>query len=102
MALLQAWNPQSGSGPQPPVSLAWERDRVEETDPFSSGYLINLTETPVDENAITVWSQGLVLDTDDYSYNSGTNQITILFSGDPATDTSDGTWIFSVQYPYAT
>lgn len=97
MALIQAYNPSTGGGGQ---TLAWQRDRVEETSPFSSGYTIALTETPVDENSIIVWSQGLVLDTDDYTYNSGTNSIEILFSGDPSTDTSDGVWIFSVQYPY--
>lgn len=97
MALIQAVNP-TGS-----VSslLAWQIDRVEETDPFASGYGIPLSETPVDADGIMVWSQGLILDTDDWDYNAGTNEVEILFSGDPATDTSDGTWVFFVQYPYA-
>lgn len=97
MGLIQASNFGSGGSG---ATNAWQRDRVEETDPFASGYAIPLTETPVDENSIIVWSQGLVLDTDDYGYNSGTNEIEILFSGNPATDTSDGTWVFSVYYPY--
>lgn len=98
MALIQAYNPsEGGSGGQ---TLAWERDRAVETDPFSAGYAIALSVTPLDENSILVWSQGLILDTDDYSYNSGTNSIIINFSGDPSTDTSDGEWIFSVIYPY--
>jgi len=98
MALIQAWNPTTGgSGGQ---TLEWERDRVVETDPFSAGYAIVLTETPLDENAIMVWSKGMILDTDDYSYDSGTNSIIINFSGDPSTDTSNGEWVFSVTYPY--
>lgn len=98
MALIQAFNPVSAS-PTPPQTLAWQRDRVEETDPFASGYIITLTEEPLDEDAIDVWSQGQILDTDDYNFIAP-NQIEILFSGDPATDTSDGVWLFSVQYPY--
>lgn len=98
MALIQAYNPSTGgSGGQ---TLAWERDRVVETDPFSAGYSIALSETPLDENSILVWSQGMILDTDDYSYNSGTNSIVLNFSGDPSTDTGTGEWIFSVIYPY--
>lgn len=91
----------AGAGTPAPQELAWQRDRVVETDPFASFYIITLTETPLDEDAITVWSQGLVLDTDDYNYIAP-NQIEILFSGDPANDTSDGEWVFSVQYPYQT
>lgn len=97
MGLIQVSNPRSGGSPA--QDLAWQRDRVVETDPFSSGYIITLTETPLDEDAITVWSQGLILDTDDYNYNAP-DEIEILFSGDPANDTSDGEWVFSVQYPY--
>jgi len=97
MGLLQAYNPTAGGAA---VIAGWQIDRVEETDPFASGYAIALSQTPVDANALLVWSQGLVLDDDDWDYNSGTNEVEILFSGDPATDTSDGTWVFFVQYPY--
>lgn len=90
-----------GGGGSTAQDLAWQRNRVVETDPFSSGYIITLTETPLDEDAITVWSQGMILDTDDYNYIAP-NQIEILFGADPATDTSDGEWVFSVQYPYQT
>lgn len=96
MALMQAWNPSSGGSG---ATLAWQRDRVEETNPFSSGYTIALSQNPVDGNAITVWSQGQILDTDDYNFNLP-NEIEILFSADPSTDTDTGTWVFSVQYPY--
>lgn len=99
MGLIQGYNPSTGGSG---TTLAWQIDRVEQTDPFSSGYTIPLSQTPIDANAILVISAGLPLDTDDYTYDSGTNEIEILFSGDPATDTSDGVWVFSVQYPYAT
>jgi hypothetical protein len=98
MALLQAWSPSEGGSGQ---TLAWERDRVEQTDPFLSGYTITLSQNPVDANAIIVWSQGMVLDTDDWRFNSP-NEIEILFSANPATDTADGVWLFMIQYPYAT
>lgn len=43
----------------------------------------------------------MVLDPDDYQYNAP-NEIEILFSANPATDTADGVWTFTVYYPYAT
>ena len=101
MALLQAYNPQSGGGPTPPLGVAWERDRVEETNPFSSGYTIALTEEPVDANSIIVWSQGSVRDRNSYQYMAP-DEIEILFSANPATDTAEGVWVFTVYYPYAT
>lgn len=97
MALIQVNNPGVTS---PGELIAWQIDTVEETDPFSSGYTIPLTETPVDANSILVYSEGLVLFPTDWSYDSGTNEVEILFGADPATDTADGTWHFFVQYPY--
>lgn len=96
MALIQASNPASSSG----ETLAWQIDTVEETDPFASGYAIPLSQTPVDASSVLVYSEGLILYPDDYTYNSGTNEIEILFGADPATDTADGIWHFFVQYPY--
>ena len=81
-------------------TLAWALDQFTETDPFSSGLTLNLTQTPVDADSLLVWSQGLVLHPDDYNYAAGV--VTILFSGDPATDYPEtGEWEFFVQYPYA-
>lgn len=41
------------------------------------------------------------MDSDDYSYLSGSNEIEIFFSGDPAIINPDtGTVIFWFQYPY--
>lgn len=100
MGLIQAARPSGGSGPG--QTLAWQRDRFEQTDPFSPGFTLQMTQTPVDEDAIEVWSQGEILDTDDYNYLSGPNQIEILFSADPALDTQNGVWVFFIRYPYAT
>lgn len=97
MALIQAYNPGGGGSGQ---TLAGQRDVVEETTPFASGYAISLTETPVDVSTIIVYSEGLILFPDDWTYNSGTNEVEILFGADPATDTPDGIWHFFVQYLY--
>ncbi len=84
-------------------TLAWALDPFAETDPFGppgANLTLNLSETPVDADAITVWSQGQPLHPDDWDYAAGV--VTILFGADPATDTDTGTWNFLVQYPYAT
>lgn len=91
----------AGAGSTPAQTLNWALDTVEEGDPFASGYVIPLSQTPVDADAILVYSEGLVLFPTDWQYNAGTNEVEILFSADPATDTADGVWHFFVQYPYA-
>lgn len=97
MALIQAQRVASGGGAN---VAGWQIDPVEETNPFSSGYAIPLSQTPVDASSLLVYSEGLVLYPDDWTYNAGTNEVEILFNADPATDTTDGTWHFFVQYPY--
>lgn len=86
-----------GSGGQ---TLAWALDEFTETAPFSSGLSLALSQTPLDVDAILVWSQGQPLHPDDWNYDNGTNSIIILFGADPATDTDTGEWNFTVQYPY--
>lgn len=89
---------------QPPAiqTLAWARDLHEQTDAFVAGdIVITLSQTPVDQDGIIVYSQNTPIHPGDYTFTAP-NQITIQFAGDPATDTSDGTWRFWVQYPYAT
>lgn len=87
-------------------TLAWEIDELEQTDPFGApnpNLIISLTQTPVDADAIIVYSQNNPLDTVDYNYLSGPPRIEILFAGDPAVDYPDtGVWRFRIQYPYAT
>ena len=81
-------------------TIAWERDLHAQTDPFTSGSLvITLTETPLDEDAIIVYSQDTPIQPGDYTFIAP-NQIQIDFAGDPATDTDSGTWNFWIQYPY--
>lgn len=88
----------SGGGGQ---SLAWALDSFTETDPFTSGLALSISNTPIDVDAILVWSQGLILHPDDWNYDAGNNQIIILFSGNPAIDNPEsGEWNFLVQYPY--
>ena len=98
MALILVRNPSTGGGGGTP---SWQIDTVEETAPFASGYAIPLSQTPVDASSLLVYSEGLVLYPDDWSYNAGTNEVEILFGADPATDTASGTWHFFVQYPYS-
>jgi len=81
-------------------NIAGQRDDVEVNTPFSSGYAIPLTQTPIDEDTIMVYSEGLILYPTDWQYNSGTNEVEILFGADPATDTGSGIWHFFVQYLY--
>jgi len=100
MAFVTTYRKPAGGGSGPTSDLLWQNDREEETDPFSSGYSIPLTHTPIDADSLIVYSQNNPLDTDDFNYDSGTNSVIILFSGDPATDTSNGIWVFRVQYPY--
>lgn len=97
MSFITTYRRAGGSGGQ---TLAWDREPFIEVDPFSSGLSLPLSNTPVDVDAISVWSQGQPLDTDDWNYDSGTNAIIILFGADPATDTDTGEWKFSIQYPY--
>lgn len=90
-----------GSGSTPPEQmLAWQVDRFEVEDPFSSGFTLALTQTPVDADAIQGESAGAPLDTSDFNYLSGPNEIEILFSADPSTDAPDGIWVFLFRYPY--
>lgn len=101
MAYLRTRRVSAGGGGG--QTLAWAMDAFAETDPFGSpgpDLTLNLSHTPVDPDAITVWSQGQPLHPDDWDYAAGV--ITILFSADPAMDTDTGTWNFLVQYPYAT
>ena len=84
-------------------TLASALDGLGQTDPFVSGFTIDLSEIPLDVDSLIVYFQTIPLDTDDYNYLPGTNQIEILFSGDPAIENPDtGILLFRIQYPYAT
>lgn len=99
MAFVKSFRRNTGGGGG--QTLAWALDSFEQTTPFTSGLALNLSQTPIDQDAILVWSQGLILNPDDWNYAAGV--VTILFSGDPAVDYPEtGVWTFLVQYPYAT
>lgn len=79
----------------------WKKDLFNQTVAWTAGGLVfNLSSTPVDSDAITIWSQGLILHPDDYTVLSSPARIQIDFDGDPAVDTEAGTWSFIIQYPY--
>lgn len=92
----------AGSGGGGGQTLDWARDEWVQSDPFVVGdIVIPLSHIPISENAIQVWSQGLPLHPDDYTYSLIGPSVTIQFAGDPSTDTTNGEWNFLVTYPYA-
>lgn len=100
MAYVMGIRPSTGGGGGGNIT-GWQLDTVEQTTPFASGYTIPLTQTPFDADAIILYSEAYPLPYgDNWTYDSGTNEITILFGANPATDTDDGIWHFQVQYPY--
>ena len=90
----------SDSGGGGGQTLAWTLFTVNQTTAWTAGNLgINLTLTPLSEDAITVWSQGMPLSPDDWELSA--NQIIILFGADPAVESPEtGIWQFFIQYPY--
>lgn len=81
-------------------TLAWALQTIGINFAWTAGGLaLNLTNTPVSEEAIIVWSQGLPLSPDDWTLGPGT--IVIDFAADPAVDNPEtGIWQFFIQYPY--
>lgn len=101
MAFVKTWRPKNGGGSGPTSNLLWKIDRFEVSAPFLSGTTFALTQTPIDADSIIAYFQRAPMDSDDYSYLSGSNEIEIFFSGDPAIINPDtGTVIFWFQYPY--
>jgi hypothetical protein len=92
----------AGAGSTPSGGITgWQIDNVERTTAFASGYTIALSRTPFSADAIVLYSEYAPMPSgDNWTYDSGTNEITILFGANPATDTDDGIWHFQVQYPY--
>jgi hypothetical protein len=81
-------------------NLSWRRDQFPQTVAFAAGLVLNLSGIPLHETGIFIWSQGQWLHPDNYTYNSLTHTITILFSADPVTDTDTGVWEFLIAYEY--
>jgi hypothetical protein len=76
----------------------YARDKFDITAPWTSGFSLAMSETPVDEDGIDVWFQGLWLSPDDWNFVGST--IVLLFSFDPSTDTATGTAQIFIEYPY--
>jgi hypothetical protein len=92
----------AGAGGGGGQTLAWAMDETVFNAPFSSGVTINLSQTPVDGDALIVYSQNNPLDTVDYNYLTGPPRVVLLFGGDPAVDYPEtGEWRIRFQFPYA-
>lgn len=87
-----------GSGGSGGEQMRFARDVFNETAPWVSGFSLALSQTPVDEDGIDVWFQGLWLSPDDWNFVGAS--IVLLFSFDPATDTETGTAQIFIEYPY--
>lgn len=83
-------------------TLRWAADTFSQTAAFASGALsLPLSHTPIDNDSLTVWSQGIVLHPSDYTILTGPNRVQLNFAIDPATDSETGTWYFVVRYQYS-
>jgi hypothetical protein len=81
--------------------VRWASDTLAQSAAFAAGALtINLSQTPIDADALIVYSEITPLFPGDYTYLTGPPRIRIEFAADPATDTDDGIWDFRVTYPY--
>ena len=79
----------------------WVADQFAQPVAWAAGGLtLNLSQTPVDPDSLTVWSQGQILHPADYTILSAPDRVQINFAIDPATDTEGGTWNFVVRYAY--
>ena len=79
----------------------WAVDSLAQVAAWVAGALtIPLTQTPVDTDGLTVLSEGQILHPTDFTVLTGPYRVQINFGADPATDTDDGTWDFTIRYPY--
>ncbi len=101
MAIISSSRPNTSGGGGGGEQIRFKKDEFNQTAAWAAGGLtLALSLTPVDVDGITVWSQGLILHPDDYTFLTSPERIQIDFSGDPVADTEGGTWSFFVQYPY--
>ena len=90
-----------GGGGGTTEQIRFARDLHAQTAAFAANTLqIALSQTPVDLDGLTVWSQGEILHPTDYTILTGPYRVQIGFAIDPATDTDTGTWNFVITYPY--
>jgi hypothetical protein len=101
MALIQAARPSSGGGGGGLTITGFANDQFVQNTNFMAGTVnLSLSQTPVSADGITIDYNGQRLQQDvGFTYNSGTNQIEILF-GDPYVTSYDAIPYFQVYYPY--
>jgi hypothetical protein len=101
MALIQAARPGSGGGGGGLTITGFANDQFDQTTNFLPGTVnLTLSQTPLSADAITVdWNGARLKEGAGFTYNSGTNQIEILF-GDPYVTSYDAIPYFQIYYPY--
>jgi len=101
MALIQASRPPGSGGGGGLTINGWANDQHTQTMNFLANTVnIALSQTPVVADAITVDYNGQRLLKDvAWSYNSGTNEVEILFA-DPYVTDYDADPVFQINYPY--
>lgn len=98
MAIIGATGP-VGGGSGVVTIRGFQNEQFEQAAPYLPGSLVYvLTDTPVDANSIIVDLNGQVqLKDDAWTYDAGTNSVTIV-GGDPYT--YDQPNIFTIYYPF--
>ena len=101
MALIQASRQSAGGGGGGLTITGFEVEQFNQATNFTPGTVnLSLAQTPVVEEAITVDYNGQrLLKGTGWQYNSGTNEVEILF-GDPYVTDYDAIPYFQVCYPY--
>jgi len=101
MALIQAARPGGSGGGGGITIYGFQVDTYTVTENFTAGSLvIPLTETPVSDESIDIDYNGQkLLYVQAWTYDSGTNSITIEFA-DPYVTDYDANPYFQIQYPY--
>lgn len=85
-----------GTGEQ----VRWARDLHTQVVAWVGGALvINLSQTPMDTDGLTVWAQGQILHPLDYTILTGPNRVQINFGLDPAAEGLTD-YRFIITYPY--
>ena len=101
MGLLQASRQNTGGGGGGLTIEGFQTDQFEQTTNFTSGSVtLALTQTPVDPGGIDLDYNGQTYYQNiSWSYDSGTNEITILFADPYVTEYPESNY-FQVIYPY--
>ena len=81
-------------------TFGWQRDYLTLVASAAQSE-ISLTQQPVSDASMFVWSQGQWLHPADFAYNAGLNILTIFVNVTlPDDNPGTGTWDFFVQYQF--